>query len=132
LCSTHTNVGTERSTVAREEKHPIGKLPRTMVSKPRRPLGILPLELCVCTQFRSKPSSCNELLVSSFFLSCASDTSFKCLYIRCYEEYTENSGRLVTKFVFYVIMYFIDYQGLKVLLLAYGYPRAPDVTVLLL
>jgi hypothetical protein len=61
-------LGTERSTVAREEKHPKGKLPGTMVSKPRRPLGALPQELCICTQFRSKPSSCKELFVSSFLI----------------------------------------------------------------
>jgi len=101
------NLGTERSPVACEEKHPKDKLPGTVVSKPRRPLGVLPQGLCVCTQFCNKPFSCNEFFVSSF-LPCASNMSFRCSYIRCCEESTENSGRLVTKFIFYV-MYFIDF-----------------------
>jgi hypothetical protein len=63
------NLGTERSTVACEEDHPKGKLPATVVSKPRRPLGVLLQGLCVFTQFRIKPFSCNEFFVSSFYLA---------------------------------------------------------------
>jgi hypothetical protein len=89
--------GTERSTVALE------KYAWDSGSEAAKTAWRL-TSRALCMHTVSQQAMLLQRALRFHFLSSSIDTSHKCLYIRCCEEYNENSGRMGTEFVFYVIL----------------------------